>query len=285
MPTPVKCIAWFASDDGYGWLEEHHILAGDPPGDLLPLTLAFDTLMTNFRRPLLARDRTLEGIRLSYETPTGAIASSPLWYTPAKKAGNQREGCAPPLAAKTRMREATNQHFSDIYLRGFWDAVEVDEQLDFTSAAGMAWKALFDQYVGALTAGGYGWMGLDVENTIRGNVNGYTITPENKVSFTVVKDVGPALPPVGIKLQIRIARLNGGHSPMNRTLTVRVTAADKVETVEIAAAAPFVSAGTFVIVRPTFYAYAGSQYVKLGKRKPGRPFGRSPGRLPARALG
>lgn len=283
MPTPIHCLAWFASDDGYGFSESHWILGPDDVGDLLPFTLAFDDLMSNKRRPMLAKDRVLEGIRISYTTSTGAIASSPLWYSPPKSPANQREGCSPGVAAKLRMGEATHTHFGDTYLRGFWDAVEVDERLDFTTPAGVAWKALLDDYINTLVARGYGFMGIDEVNTLRGRITGYTNDLQGFITFTVTPDFGAPLPAVGKVIPFRAARLNGSKSTLNRSCMVKVVGPTTVQTTVPTAAGAFVSAGTFVIPAKVFFPYTGSQYVKLAVRKPGRPFGRSPGRLKAKA--
>lgn len=283
MPVPIKCTAFFGSDQGWGWSETHHVLGDDPPGPLGPFMTAFKGLIDDKRRPLLGRDRYVAGLRVSFQTSTGGIASSAFRYAPLLFPGNQREGCAPHLAAQMRMAESENQQFSNCYLRGFWDALEVDEELDFTTAAGVAWKALQDQYIAALVAGGYGWLGTDEPNTRRGKVTNYTVDVGGFVTFTVTIDSGPALPAVGTLLPFRIARLNHSQSVLNRTHVVRVASPTTVTTVQRTAALDFESAGTFVSTATTFLAYIGAQYTVLARRAVGRSFFHSPGRLKARA--
>lgn len=283
MPTPLHCLAWFSSDDGFGWTEAHWILGPDGTFDLLPFTLAFDDLMTNFRRPLLGNDRVLEGVRVSYSTVAGARVSSPLWYAPPKGPANNKDGTPPELAAKLRMRESTNQHFGDTYLRGFWDSVEKNERLDFTTPDGVAWKNLLDGYINVLAGRQYGFMRTNPQQTRRGQIINYTINPDGFCVFSLMAGSGPALPAVGTVLPFRAARINNSKSPLNETHTVKVTGVSEVTTVLPTAAGPFVSAGTFTINSTTFSQYTGSQYIKLARRKPGRPFGRSPGRLKAKA--
>jgi len=285
VSTPIKCTAFFGSDEGWGWSESHHINANDPVGSLLPFLQAFDGLMVTFRRPLLGKDRYMVGARVAYRGSDGSIRSSALKYQPAKYPGNQREGCAPHLAAKVRFGELANAQFSDVYLRGFWDAVEQNEELDFTTAAGAAWKALLDQYTTALVVGNYGWMGTKETTTRRGNVTGYTVDVDGFVTFTITIASGPALPATGTLLSFRAARLNNSNSALNRTHIVTVASPTTVKTKLRTAALPFVSAGTYVITAVDFLKYTGVQYTVLARRKAGAPFFHTPGRLKARPRG
>lgn len=285
MPTTVKCTAMFGSDEGWGWSESHCIEADDVPGPLLPYLQAFDQLIQDKRRPLLGKDRYITGLRVSFRTTTGGIASSNKRFAPLLYSGNQRDGSAPHLAAKVRMGEAENQQFSDIYLRGFWDAVERDEELNFNGEPGAAWKALLDQYTAALVAGSYGWEGMVESLTRRGNVVGYTPEVDGFVTFNLQSTSGPVLPAIGTLLPFRAARINSSKSSLNRSCIVRVTGVNTVETVQRTAALPFLSAGTYVIPATGFVQYTGSQYTVLARRAAGRPFFHSPGRARALARG
>lgn len=286
MPVTVRYNAFFGSDRGYGWLETHCRQFANAPDNLLATMLDFKTLIDDKRRPLLGRDCRVEALRVSYETATGDIASSPFKYAPFAYPGNQREGAAPSVSAKARFGDATNSHFSDVHLRGFWDAVEQDEQLNFGTAAGTAWKALFDQYAAALVTGQYGWEGIDPPTTRRGNVLGYTFDVDNRVVFTLAITEGPPLAGLaGTRYRMRCAKINNSNSVLNREFTVEVVNATTVKTVRPVAALPFSSAGTFVIATKTFRQYTGIQYVVLGRRSMGRPTGRSPARRKALPLG
>lgn len=283
MPVNVRFQIFFGSDDGWGWSEMHHKTVSVVPGDLLPLLQAFKIIVDDKRRPLLGRDRFIKGLRVSYPTATGGVASSAFRYAPVLYPGNQREGCSPHVAAKVRMGESTNTHFSDIYLRGFWDVVEQDEELNFTTAGGSAWKTLLDQYIAALVAGEYGWLGTNEALTRRGKVVNYTTDLSGFVNFTIQITSGPALPAIGTVLPMRIARLNNSNSVLNRTHIVKVIDATNVETVVKTAAGLFISDGTFVMTSTDFYRYTGAQYTVLAKRACGAPFFQSPGRAKDRA--
>jgi len=283
MPVPIACTAFFGSDEGYGWSETHHISASTPVTDLLPFLTNFDALMNNQRRPLLARDCHLDGIRVAYRTGTGAIASSARRYQPSVYPTNTRKGSAPTIAAKLRMGELSNQQFSDVYLRGFWDEIEENEELQFTNAAGAAWKLLLDSYVNALVANQYGWLGILEVSTTRGRVTGYNVDINGIVTFTVDVTSGPGLGAVGELISVRVARLNGSNSTLNTTHIVEVTSATTFRTVQQTAALPFLSAGSYVAAEKDFLRYTGQQYTVLAKRSMGAPFGHTPGRRPARA--
>lgn len=283
MPTYIKCQAFFGSDEGRGWSEAHHLSVSTPPSDLLPTLQGFKTLIENYRRPLLGRDRYIKGYRVSYPTASGTLASSPFRYNQLLYPGNQREGCSPSSAAKVRMGEVGNQHFSDIYLRGFWDVVEQDEELDFTTAGGAAWKALLDQYTNALVVGNYGWLGQDAANTRRGQVTNYTADLNNFVTFNLAVTTGAPFTPGPTKINFRAARLNDSNSVLNRTHVVEATGASTVKTVQQTASTPFTAQGTFVAPALVFYKYTGVQYTVMATRREGLSFFLSPGRQKARA--
>lgn len=286
MSVPLTCIAFFGSEGGKGWAEKHALSVDDTPGDLLPFLQAFKTIIDNKRRPLLGSDCYVKGLRVSYPTVGGDIASSGYRYTPFAFPSTKRTGAAPTLSAKVRFGEASNTQFSDTNLRGFWDDVERDEQLNFTTDVGVAWKSLLDEYTAALVAGGYGWEGMNGALTQRGDITGYVLGVDGMVTFTIVVTSGPPLTSApGTKLQFRAARLNDSNSVLNETHIVTVVDATHVRTVKRTAALPFLSAGTFVMERKQFLRYTGVQYTILAKRAMGRPTLQSASRKRARARG
>jgi hypothetical protein len=284
MAVPIRCTAFFGSDEGRGWSETHVINAPDTPGELLTYLQNFKLLMDAQRRPLLGSDCRLEGLRVSYPTASGVIASSAYKYQPFAYPASSNIGASPSVAAQARMGDVTNTMFSNVFLRGFWDAVEQNEQLDFTTAKGAQWKALFDSFAAALVSGAYGWEGINEALTQRGNITGYTVNVDNTITFTVVVTSGPPISSApGTRLPFRAARLSASKSILNQTHTVEVVDATHLKTVKQTAAAPFETPGTFVIEHKAFVGYTGVQYVQLAKRSMGRPTGRSPARLKAKA--
>lgn len=276
------CEVMFQSDAGRGWTEGHHIQVSEPL-NLSPVFVAFKALIDTYRVPLLGKDRFVKGLKISVPTPTGDIASVPFRYAPVLYPGNQRDGCAPSAAAKVHMADITNTRFSPMYLRGFWDVVEENEELNFNTAGGTAWKQLLDQYVAQLVSRSYGWLGLDSTSTLRGDVLGYTVDENSFVTFTVNYPAGP--PPFNANdiRTVRFARINHSNSVLNRSLVCKVLTATTLRTVNPIAATPFLSAGTFVAEVKTFIQYLGAQYTILARRPEGRPTTLSPARQRARA--
>lgn len=283
MPTPVACTAYLGSDAGRGWSETIHLNVASPTPNLVPILSSYLGLMLNFRRPMLGADRYIKGLKVSAPTPTGAIASVPYRFSPYSYPTTKRDGCAPSSAVRCQMGEATGTLFAPHYLGGFWDDVERNEQLDFTTAAGVAWKSLLDAYITNMLAGGYGWMAQDANNTRRGLVTGYISNPDGTITFTLDVESGPPLGDAPVPTNMRIARLNGSDSPLNTTMLVSVTGANTVKTLKRQAAGPFVTSGTFVMAEQAFTAYTGILYAALARKAEGRPTILSPARRKAAA--
>ena len=286
MPANLKCTAFFQSDAGKGWSESHYREIPTPAGSLLPYISAFNAMMEGARVPLLAADCFLKATRVSYPTVTGNIASSPFKYAPVRRPANKETGSAPSVAAMARMGTSSNEQFSSIFLRGFWDDVESDEELDFTTAKGKTWRSLLTAYISALTQTPYGWLALDTALTRRGEVTGYTSDVNGFVTFTLNIQEGPPLPIAGSPpFQIRCAGLNDSKSILNTTHIVTVVNATQVKTVLRTAALPFTEAGKFTQIVTGLVPYTGMQYCILARKAMGRPTSSSPARLPARPRG
>jgi len=286
MPANLKCTAFFRSDAGKGWSESHYREIPTPAGSLLPYVTAFAQLQEQFRVPLLSADCCLQAVRVSYETLTGAIASSPIKYAPVKRPANKQAGSSPSIAAMCRMGTASNEQWSSIYLRGFWDSVEEDEELNFDSASGKTWRGLLTAYIAGLTGTPYGWLAQNAALSRRGEVTGYTVGVDGFVTFEVQVVEGDPLPIAGTPpFQIRVSGLNNSKSVLNTTHIVKPVDATHVKTVLRTAALPFTEAGKFVWSVTGLATYSGMQYCILARRAMGRPTNSSPARLPARARG
>lgn len=287
MPTVLTCSIIMQSDAGHGWSESHKLSVDTVPGSLTPQLSALRALAVNYRRPLLAADCFLKGLRVSYPlgtTPKSGVASSGDFFSPPMYPTNTFSGAAPTLSANMRLGEVTNSKFSTVYLRGFWDAVETDEELDFVDEPGKSWLELLNRYKDSLVTAKYGWMAQDATLVRRGKVTGYISDINGMIVFTVAKDSGPLMPAVGTISTIRCAQLNNSHSPLNKTMRVVSVSPTELRTVIPTAAGPFQSAGIFTMNGKSFVQYTGMQYCRLGKHNPGRPIGEAPGRRKARAV-
>jgi len=288
MPI-LRLTGFFRDDDAHGWSEQHDLNPSDPIGPLNQYLTAFDTLMMNGRRPLLAGDGYYIGCRASYRTADGRISASNLLRDPPVK-GTTNIGSHEiwmnnaSAAVKVRMQDVGSLGNSDMYLRGVWDECMVGGVLDFEGTYGKKWKQLADTYISALIGGGYGWSGLSAGSTVRGLVPGYVVNANGTVTFTISVQNGAPMPPNGTRVSVNFARINHSASVLNRSLVCMVTSPTTLTTVEVVATAPFVSAGTFIVPVKQFRLYGGASYFKLSGRKMGRPFGAGRGRLSARAL-
>ncbi len=284
MPTILNCSIIMQSAAGHGWSESHKKSADTAPGDLQPFLTALKALADNYRRPLLGADCWLKGLRVSYPLASGkGIASSGYFYSPPMYPTNNYSGAAPTLSANMRLGDVTNTKFSSVALRGFWDAVETDEELDFTTLIGAQWEALMIAYKNALVSGQYGFLSQDSTLVRRGKVTGYTVDVDGFTTFTIEKTSGPVMPAANTVVQFRGAQINNSQSVLNTTMRVAVVDATHLRTVIPTAAGLFRSAGIFTINGTSFTRYTGLQYCRLGKRSPGRPIGEAPGRQKARA--
>lgn len=281
---PIAHTAYFGSDTGRGWTETIFKYSATPYPDLSGMMLSYANLIINLRRPLLGSDRYVKGLKVSVPTPNGSVQSIPLRYAPyAYPAPPKNDGCSPTTRALCRMNDPTGTAFAPHSLGGFWDSVERNEQLNFSTAEGAAWKVLLDSYIANLVAGGWGWMALDDVNTIRGEVLTYSANADNTVTFTLEIPPAFALPAVGSTVRIRFARLNHSNSPLNTTFVCTVASTNTVKTIEQVAAGPFVTKGTYVIAAHTFAPYAGYMYAILQRKAEGRPTLQSPARRKAAA--
>lgn len=283
----VKLTGFFKDDDGRGWSETHCRQAGTEPVNLESYLAQFDNLMKQFRVPLLARDCAYLGCRASYRSASGRVRSQPLLLNPpvdGPKTVQQESvwSAAPNSSVKVRMTDSTRTANSDIYIRGYWDQVEVAGYVNFDLPIGAEWKRRADSYLAALITAGYGWEGIDGVNTRRGIVESYSADTQNIVTFTVTTTQGPALVGSPDRVAVRFARINNSRSVLNRILICNIVNETTIRTVQPIATGPFTAKGTFVYAVRTFIPYAAVSYFRLAQRKMGRPFGLPVGRLPAR---
>jgi hypothetical protein len=289
MPA-IRLTAFFKDDDGHGWSETHDKDGGSSVTSLTTYLQNFDSLMSTWRRPLLAGDAYYIGCRASYRTTDGTIAGDNLERDPPMRgpqtfSGNNLAMGAPETAVKMRLRNDASTARSDVYLRGIWSQLVSAGVLDLGGAVGGEWKTRADAYAAALVSGGYGWVGTAPGTTSRGDVTGYLAAVDGRVDLNVTPTNGIVLPPAGTRLAVKFARINDSNSVLNRALvcTVQVGGA-AFRTVQVVAVGDFESSGTYIATVRGFIPYAALSYYKLAKRKTGRPFGVGPGRLPARAL-
>jgi hypothetical protein len=289
MPS-IRLTGFFKDDDGHGWSETHDKDGGTSITGLTTFISAFNTLMVNYRRPLLAGDAFYIGCRASYKAADGTrpgdnFEMDPPMRGPQTFSGEVLTMTAPEAAIKMRLRNDSSTARSDAYLRGFWKQVIDAGVIDASSPAGAEWKRRADLYAGALVTNSYGWVGINPALTSRGKVTGYVLNDTGTVTLTLVPQNGVPLPVAGTRLAVSFARINRSKSILNRTFVCVVQpGATTVETTELIGAFPFETEGTYIAKVTGFIPYAALSYYKLSKRATGRPFGVAPGRARVQTL-
>lgn len=281
MPAPVlKFQIIFEEDSGYGWTEIHFKQASGENPNLGVQLDNFNASVVAARRLILGNGDNVVGSRVSYPR-AGAIASlAARFFLPGE--GTQ-PGSAPSVSLAMQMQNADGTRHKIIHLRGFWDAVEHDGGYD---PAGVPpapdWQPRLTAYKDTLVAGAYGWLTKDAATSSQGNVTGYVVGADTRITFTVLPLTNP-LPAVGTILQVRFSKLNNSRSALNRSLLVEVTGANTMKTVNQVAAAPFAAPGRYNMRLTAFVAYSAVGSISLGERRMGKPLNRYPGRSKARA--
>lgn len=288
--TIIRLTAFFKDDDGHGWSETHDKDGGSNIVSLEPYLTSFNSLMTDFRRPLLAGDAYYIGCRASYPVSPRVNAGDNIELDPPMR-GPQTYATlplamtAPEVAVKMRLRNASFTAKSDVYLRGMWAEVIFAGVLNFGAVLGAEWKRRADIYAANLVLGGYGWRSTNNLATSRGILTGFVRNADGTVTVNTDPTNGINLPAAGTRLSVKFARINGSSSIMNRAFACVVdVGASSVTTTEIVNPDPWKFGGTYIATVPGFTPYAAVSYYKLARRKTGRPFGVAPGRLPARVL-
>lgn len=251
----------------------------------------FDAVMSGPRRDLLGGDAFYIGCRASYRPAAGGIAGDNLLREPPMRGVQTFLGTTVNMpkasdAVKVRIRNGAATARTDIYVRGIWRQVIVAGVLDFTTTPeGGEWKRRCDIYVSQLIQLGYGWVGIDPTNTVRGRVTGYARNPTGTVTLNLTRTIGGAIPIAGTRVVCEFARINGSRSVMNSTYTCVVdTGSAAVTTTEVIALDTFETEGTFIMKATGLIPYSALSYYKLSGRKTGRPFGLERGRSRVRVL-
>lgn len=290
MGTPVHLTSFFRDDDGHGFSESHVVDGGSIDPDLTSIIATYSDFNKIYRAPLLAGDGYYLGCRASYRHSNGKISASPNFPNLAVR-GTQTIGsvliemneCSD--AIKIRFQNSNSQANADIYLRGVWDDIIQAGQLNFGGAVGGAFQTALTAYENKLKSNQYGWLGIDPLLTTRGDVTGYTQNALGTVTFVVARTLGPVLPAAGTRITVRLSKLNGGKSILNRTFVCVVDAGGlSVTTLKKVQASVFQTAGSFTALVKSLILYDHVARRSPSSRKTGRPFGVGRGRLSAATL-
>lgn len=279
MPNPIlKFLTIFEGNEGYGWQEVHYKQATAANPQL-------DVQLNNFilgvgaaRSAMLAADAAIVGFRVSYPSPP-SVSSYGLRQKIQGTAATP--GSAPALSIAVQWKNATFTKSKIVHIRGFPDAIEADESYHPELLPG--WDDRLQAWKNALTQGGYGWLSKDPAISAQGDVSGYVVGTDHRVTFTLA---APGIPVqwVGTRQQIRFSRFGNGKSILNRSLLCDIVSTTEAVTVKKVGADPTSSTGHYNFRATSIVGYSNTGSISLGERRMGRPLNRYPGRAPAKAL-
>jgi len=278
MPPPVlKFTTVFELDIGYGWTEIHYKQsASENPN----LSTALDNFVTNVCNPragLLGESAHIEGVRVSYPR-ADALASLPRKLQIAGSLNQPTSNASTSLAVG--FVDGSNTKTKTVHLRGFWDSVESNG--GYQPTLGVTWQDRLDIWKAALIGGPYGWLSKTPALSSSGPVLSYATANTGIVTFTLGgAGINPAF--VGTRQQIRFSKFHASKSPLNRSLLCVVIDVNHVATVQPIGCDPTTSTGHFNHRATAFVGYSAFTGISVGERRMGRPSGRYPGRLPAKA--
>jgi hypothetical protein len=276
---------------GQGWAETHAMLnATNNPKDLIP-TL---TDIANKRAQMLGREFSIVAIRASRYATDGGVRTRGSFISKVsiKNALNTISVAAEPADVALIVRGAaepnvllpqfdsnTNQTFLGAPLDISVDnAGVVDRGKGGLEAAFGTWRT-------AMLNTTIGWLA----NQIIGDVDLVSATQNinGTVELTTTANL-LAFATVGTLYKVRVRQVNEGASPLNGSLTVRVTSATTMTTKQVIGLALVQTGGAIKFYKPVqpFVDYGDLTLNQVvGNHKRGRPFGSTPGRAKKRIRG
>lgn len=279
MPNPVlKFLTIFEGNEGYGWTEQHFKQASSANPQL-------DVALNNYilgvvaaRSAILASDCSIVGARVSYPSPPSVSSYGLRQKISGTVSGS---GAAPALSLAVQWKNANFTKSKIVHLRGFPDAVEADESYHPELLPG--WEDRLQAWKNALTQGSYGWLSKDPTISSQGDVSGYAVGTDHRVTFTLA---APGIPVqwVGTRQQIRFSRFGNGKSILNRSLLCDITSTTQAVTVQKIGADPTSTTGKYNFRATSLVLYSNTGSISLGERRMGKVLNRYPGRAPAKAL-
>lgn len=274
----MKFVTIFTSAEGFGWQEVHYLQAGSENPNLGTALDNFLATVVPARVQLCGEDISIVGARVSYPR-AGAIASTAKrqQFTGLPNVASSDWGSS--LAVIFKNADFTKSKV--VHLRGFWDLVAQDES--YHPELGPGWEDRLVAWKGTLVDGNYGWLTKDPATSVAGDVTGYVVGADNRVTFTLAAP-GIAAPPPVPRITVRFSRFHNSKSVLNRSLQVEYVNATTLKTIKRIGADPASSTGHFNYRALTFVRYNNTASISLGKRAPGRPLNRPPGRQSAQVL-
>jgi hypothetical protein len=224
------------------------------------------TDLARARALVLGQEASIKAIRISLE---GTNNDGWLQYLPLK--GVLQQTCADQdLGVLCTMKDITLQRTKNVWIKGFWDAVEDNAGTYIRNLAG--WQKAFAPFLaffGAPKNITWGWWGTDYTTKASANLVGYVASASSIVTFTFAADIFP-LGLVGTTQQIRLSGVNG-KSKLNGTQTVVIDSTRTCHTYQPLAVVPYSFGGKGSWASKTFVLSSFIFDQKISERKTGAP--------------
>lgn len=284
---PIFRVSFGINGPGIGWAETHAFsIAQNTALGCVPLLAG----VARARAAFLARDYAVVGMRISIYSDGGAPPSrlarntwpdktkygnggrTQAWAGEPRPVALQAIGIASAVGTPDKFLGNKNTTF----LGGPTDTMVTDAGTVVPEANNL--QPLFDAWKAAMIQAGAGW--LNVVPLLKNDIATIIQNDDATVTFTVVPPADASLV-IGKTYPIRVSRINGGRSPLNRALNAKYTAANTFKTIEQIAFALDQANGVLVPYQNVngFIPYGN---IVLGavtvEHKRGKPFFSEPGR-------
>lgn len=273
---PDMKITFFFAARERGWTESYFRITTDTD---LNAVVTQAELVAELRAQMLGKEARIFAIRASNEDVKN---DSYLRYKDFKNTDANPRDCADlDIAILARLANFGFTRFKNVFLRGFWDSLEVNAG-QFIGPGKAAFTDAFNNWIDRLKRDLYAWKSQPATGA-NADIQTYTTPADGLAEITTKTDlVPPAV--VGAKNLARISGVNG-KSALNGQQLVEVTAVNKVKLVKPLALLPYVFGGRIKLSNKTIIPIETAQAQKIVPRKSGAPLLATRGRRPARARG
>lgn len=276
---PVYKVGLIFECEGRGWSETYYKDFGGTFEAARPLVEE----LANKRAFMMGKPAQIEAFTV--EDPLTPGRNGQVFYLNPKLQGvniSESDGaCGPSVAVNIGFRNTAQNLSRRIQLRAVWDnAIREWDSLKGSDYAN--WLTKYNAWSAYLLAQGYGWLHRPIIKNV-GASYGYS-TGSNTPTFTVPAETFPQVAGAyNYYTSVRFSKFNNSNSALNRELVVLVTGDTTATAAAPIAAQPMITPGVMKLYgAPTFVLADSMGVERVGRRAPGRPLLRTPGRAAAR---
>lgn len=273
----IHKVTWFYDGKEHGWTESLWTVATGSHND----TLKFARFLLGRRVQLLGIECRAKAVRVSTEGVGPDALLVYVDFTPRfglESGGKVRTEPAdfPDAAVQIRCQGPLDASHKMIFLRGIWDAVDVNNGVYLPGYKD--WADRMGNYLLELK-NGWGWIGVTGKSP-KVPLVGYTVGANGLVHITFGDPLFPVLP-VGTRARIRIAQVNG-RSALNGQQLVSITSTTTCTTLTPIGVGPYYFGGYGTYATFGYIPITACEDQKIVERKVGAPLLESRGRQRAR---